>query len=90
VIGDVAGVSRPVTSDRFAAFGGIRPVEVSPRRLQDLRQAPRARGAANDATHMAAITQIRHRHCEGRPAKIIRAVAASAGSRGRPVPLAQR
>jgi hypothetical protein len=30
VIGDVAGVSRPVTSDRFAAFGGTRPVEVSP------------------------------------------------------------
>jgi hypothetical protein len=45
VIGDVTGRARSVTRDRFAAFGSARPVEGLPRRLQDLRHAPREHGA---------------------------------------------
>ena len=74
VIGDVAGVSRSVTRDRFADTSAPAGRGSPPATARSPAGAARARGAANDSTHMAAITQIRHRHSEGRPAKIIRAV----------------
>jgi hypothetical protein len=72
VIGDAAGVPDP--SPETASPPSAAPRGSPPATARPPAGAARARGDANDATHMAAITQIRHRHSEGPPAKIIRAV----------------
>jgi transposase len=66
VIGDVRDVSRFGGRDHFAAYNGTAPIEVSsgPRKIYRLsRRGNRRHG---HAIHMAAVTQIRHRHSEGR------------------------
>jgi transposase len=66
VIGDVAEVSRFPGRDHFAAYNGTAPVEVSSGNRKIHRLSLRGNRRVNHAIHMAAITQIRHRHSEGR------------------------
>jgi hypothetical protein len=66
VIGDVRDVSRFPNRDHFAACDGTAPIEVSsgPRKIYRLsRRGNRRHG---HAIHMAAVTQIHHRHSDGR------------------------
>jgi transposase len=66
VIGDVRDVSRFGGRDHFAAYNGTAPIEVSsgPRKIYRLsRRGNRRHG---HAIHMAAVTQIHHRHSDGR------------------------
>ena len=66
VIGDVRTVSRFPGRDHFAAYNGTAPVEASsgPRKIYRLSRKGNRR--LNHAIHMAAVTQVRHRHSEGR------------------------
>jgi transposase len=66
VIGDVAGVSRFPSRDHFAAYNGTAPVEVSSGNRKVYRLSLRGNRRVNHAIHMAAVTQIRHRHSDGR------------------------
>jgi transposase len=67
VIGDVGDVSRFPTRDTFAAYNGTAPIEVSSgARRKVFRLSRRGNRRMNHAIHMAAVTQIRHRHSEGR------------------------
>jgi transposase len=66
VIGDVAEVSRFPGRDHFAACNGTAPVEVSSGNRKIRRLSLRGSRRINHAIHMAAITQIRHRHSDGR------------------------
>jgi transposase len=66
VIGDVRDVSRFGGRDHFAAYNGTAPIEVSsgPRKVHRLsRRGNRRHG---HAIHLAAITQIRNKHSDGR------------------------
>jgi transposase len=65
-IGDVAEVSRFPGRDHFAAYNGTAPVEVSSGNRKIHRLSLRGNRRINHAIHMAAITQIRHRHSDGR------------------------
>jgi hypothetical protein len=62
----VAGVSRFPSRDHFASCNGTAPVEVSSGNRKIHRLSLRGNRRVNHAIHMAAITQIRHRHSEGR------------------------
>ena len=66
VIGDIADVSRFPGRDHFASYNGTAPVEVSSGNRKIYRLSLRGNRRVNHAIHMAAITQIRHRHSEGR------------------------
>ncbi|MDQ2810689.1 MAG: IS110 family transposase [Actinomycetota bacterium] len=66
VIGDVKDVSRFPSRDRFAAYNGTAPIEVSSGRRKVYRLSRRGNRRLNHAIHMAAVTQVRHRHSEGR------------------------
>jgi transposase len=66
VIGAVANVSRFISRDRFAAYNGTAPVEVSSGNRKIYRLSLRGNRRVNHAIHMAAITQIRYRHSAGR------------------------
>jgi transposase len=66
VIGDVRTVSRFPSRDHFAAYNGTTPIEVSSGGRKVYRLSRRGNRQLNHATHMAAVTQIRHRHSEGR------------------------
>ena len=66
IIGDVADVSRFPGRDHFAAYNGTAPVEVSSGDRKIHRLSLRGNRRINHAIHMAAITQIRHRHSDGR------------------------
>ena len=66
VVGDVADVSRFPSRDHFAAYNGTAPVEVSSGNRKIHRLSLRGNRRVNHAIHMAAITQIRHRHSDGR------------------------
>jgi transposase len=66
VVGDVADVSRFPGRDHFAAYNGTAPVEVSSGNRKVHRLSLRGNRRINHAIHMAAITQIRHRHSKGR------------------------
>jgi transposase len=66
VIGSVAGVSRFPGRDAFAAYNGTAPIEVSSGNRKIHRLSRRGNRRLNHAIHMAAITQIRHRHSDGR------------------------
>ncbi len=66
VIGDVKDVSRFPRRDRFAAYNGTAPIEVSSGRRKVYRLSRRGNRRLNHAIHMAAVTQVRHRHSEGR------------------------
>jgi transposase len=66
VIGDVVTVARFPTRDHFAACNGTAPVEVSSGEKKIYRLSLRGNRRLNHAIHMAAITQIRHKHSGGR------------------------
>ncbi len=66
IIGDVPGVSQFPDRDHFAAYNGTAPVEVSSGARKICRLSLRGNRRLNYAIHMAAITQIRHSHSDGR------------------------
>ena len=66
VIGDVITVARFPSRDHFAAYNGTAPVEVSSGQRKIYRLSLRGNRRLNHAVHMAAITQIRHKHSDGR------------------------
>ena len=66
VIGDVRHVSRFPDRDHFAACNGTAPIEVSSGGRKVYRLSRRGNRRLNHAIHMAAITQIRHKHSQGR------------------------
>jgi len=66
VIGDVRHVSRFPGRDRFAAYNGTAPIEVSSGGRKVYRLSRRGNRRLNHAIHMAAVTQIRYRHTKGR------------------------
>jgi hypothetical protein len=66
VIGDVRDVSRFPSRDHFASCNGTAPVEVSPGQRKTCRLSRRGSRRLNHAIHMAAVTQIRCRHSNGR------------------------
>jgi transposase len=66
IIGDIADVSRFPSRDHFASYNGTAPVEVSSGNRKTHRLSLRGNRRINHAIHMAAITQIRHKHSDGR------------------------
>jgi transposase len=66
VIGDVGDVARFPSRDHFAAYNGTAPVEVSSGNRKIHRLSLRGNRRINHAVHMAAITQLRHKHSQGR------------------------
>jgi transposase len=66
VIGDVSDVARFPGRDHFASYNGTAPVEVSSGNKKVHRLSLRGNRRINHSIHMAAITQLRHKHSEGR------------------------
>ena len=66
VIGDVRDVSRFASRDQFAAYNGTAPIEVASGKRKACRLSRRGNRRAGHAVHMAAVTQIRQPHSEGR------------------------
>jgi transposase len=66
IIGDVGDVARFPRRDHFASCNGTAPVEVSSGNRKIHRLSLRGNRRINHAIHMAAITQIRHTHSDGR------------------------
>src|SRR5262249_5591241 len=66
VIGDVRQVFRFPDRDHFAACNGTAPVEVSSGGRKIYRLSLRGNRRPGHAIHTAAITQIRHKHSQGR------------------------
>ena len=66
VIGDVRDVSRFPGRDHFAAYNGTAPIEVSSGPRKIYRLSRRGNRRLNHAIHMAAVTQVGHRHSQGR------------------------
>jgi transposase len=66
MIGYVADVARFPSRDRFAAYNGTAPIEVSSGNRKIYRLSRRGNRRLNHAVHMAAVTQIRHPHSDGR------------------------
>jgi transposase len=66
VIGEVRDVSRFKDRDRFAACNGTAPIEVSSGGRKVNRLSRRGNRRVNHAIHMAAVTQVRQPHSEGR------------------------
>ncbi|MBD0324156.1 MAG: IS110 family transposase [Aldersonia sp.] len=64
-IGHTRDVRRFASRDRFAAYNGTAPIEVSSGGRLTHRLSRRGNRQLNHAIHMAAITQIRHRHSPG-------------------------
>ena len=66
VIGEARDVSRFADRDHFAACNGTAPIEVSSGRRKIYRLSRRGNRRLNHAIHMAAVTQVSHRHSPGR------------------------
>ena len=66
VIGDVRDVSRFPGRNHFAACDGTAPIEVSSGPRKIYRLSRRGNRRLNHAIHMAAVTQVSHRHSDGR------------------------
>jgi transposase len=66
VIGDVRDVARFPGRDHFAAYNGTAPIEVSSGPRKIYRLSRRGNRRLNHVIHMAAVTQVRYRHSEGR------------------------
>jgi Transposase IS116/IS110/IS902 family len=66
VLGDVRDVSRFPGRDHFAACNGTAPIEVSSGPRKVYRLSRRGNRRLNHAIHMAAVTQVRHWHSQGR------------------------
>jgi hypothetical protein len=65
-IGITGDVTRFPNRDRFASFNGTAPIDVSSGGKKVYRLSRRGSRQLNHAIHMAAVTQIRHCHSEGR------------------------
>ena len=66
IAGDAGDVARFPGRDHFASYNGTAPVEVSSGNRKVHRLSLRGNRRINHAIHMAAITQLRHKHSEGR------------------------
>jgi transposase len=66
VIGAVRSVDRFPGRNHFAAYNGTAPIEVSSGSRKIYRLSRRGNRRLNHAIHMAAVTQIRYRHSDGR------------------------
>jgi transposase len=66
IIGGAGEVSRFPGPGHFAAYNGTAPIEVSSGNRKVYRLSRRGNRRLNHAIHMAAVTQIRHRHSDGR------------------------
>jgi transposase len=66
VLGYVVDVGRFADRDHFAAYNGTAPIEVSSGGHKVFRLSRRGNRRLNHAVHMAAVTQVRFRHSEGR------------------------
>jgi|SRR5215207_2716310 len=66
VVGITGDVTRFLSRDRFAALNGTAPIEVSSGNRKVDRLSRRGNRRLDHAIHLAAVTQIRHRHSEGR------------------------
>ena len=66
VVGLTGAIGRFPTRDRFAAFNGTAPIEVSSGGRKIWRLSRRGNRTLNHAIHMAAVTQTRWRHSPGR------------------------
>jgi transposase len=66
ITGGTGGISRSASRDHFAACNGTAPIEVSSGGRITCRLSLRGNRRVNHAIHMAAITQISHRHSGGR------------------------
>jgi transposase len=66
IIGEVRDASRFKNSDRFAAYNGTAPIEVSSGQRKACRLSRRGNRRDCHAIHMIAVTQVRHKHSEGR------------------------
>ena len=66
VIGDAEDVTRFASRDAFASYNGTAPIEVSSGSRVIHRLSNRGNRRLNHAIHMAAITQLRHAHSDGR------------------------
>jgi transposase len=66
VVGVTGDIARFPTRDRFAAFNGTAPIEVSSGGRKVWRLSRRGNRTLNHAIHMAAVTQLRFRHSPGR------------------------
>ncbi|HYA44981.1 MAG TPA: IS110 family transposase [Acidimicrobiales bacterium] len=65
-VGLTRDVRRFPDKDHFAAYNGSAPIEVSSGAKKIYRLSMRGSRQLNHALHMAAVTQVRHRHSEGR------------------------
>ena len=66
VLAEARDVARFASRDHFAAYNGSAPVEVSSGPRKVYRLSWRGNRRLNHALHIAAVTQIRHRHSAGR------------------------
>jgi transposase len=66
IIGGVRGISRFPNRDHFAAYNGTAPIEVSSGQRKIYRLSRRGNRQLNHAIHMAAVSQVSHRHRAGR------------------------
>jgi transposase len=66
IVGLTRDVHRFADKDHFAAYNGSAPIEVSSGPRKIYRLSMRGSRQLNHALHMAAVTQVRHRHSEGR------------------------
>ena len=66
VVGITGDIARFPSRDRFAAFNGTAPIEVSSGGRKVWRLSRRGNRTLNHAIHMAAVTQLRFRHSPGR------------------------
>jgi transposase len=66
VIGEARDASRFRNRDHFAAYNGTAPIEVASGGRKVNRLSRRGNRRINHAVHMAAVTQIRQPHSEGR------------------------
>jgi transposase len=66
IIAGVRDVSRFPSRDHFAAYNGTAPVEVSSGPRKIYRLSRRSNRRLNHAIHMAAVSQVSHRHSAGR------------------------
>ena len=66
VVGVTGDITRFPTRDRFAAFNGTPPIEVSSGGRKVWRLSRRGNRTLNHAVHMAAVTQLRFAHSPGR------------------------
>jgi transposase len=66
IIGEVRDASRFKNRDHFAAYNGTAPIEVASGGRKVHRLSRRGNRRVNHAIHMAAVTQVRQPHSEGR------------------------